>query len=320
MVEITTLTVNPALDVSTSVWRVRPTEKLRCTEPRRDPGGGGVNVARAAARLGAKTVAIYPAGGSAGSELTTLLMREGVACHPVAAAHETRENLFVLEQETGGQFKFVMPGRALAASEQEACLAALTQADRWADYVVLSGSLAPGLEAGFFARAARAAKSAGCKVALDTSGPALLAALQERVDLVKPNLDELAEFAGHALDTEEARLRACSGLVASGMARLVALTLGADGALLVARERAWRARSPRIEPVGQVGAGDSFLAGLLVKLGQGEAQDSALRYATAAGAAALLAPGTELCRLADVERLAPHVSLETISLAAAVNG
>lgn len=316
MVEIVTLTPNPALDFSTSVWRVEPTEKLRCTEGRRDPGGGGINVARAALRLGADVLAVYPAGGASGASLTRLLLTEGVAGHIIPAERDTRENFYVLEQETGRQFKFVLPGAPLSAAEQEALLEALRADERSADYVVLSGSLPPGASADFFARAAETAKAAGARVVLDTSGAALAAGLRQRVHLVKPNLSELSEMVGHALETEAAQLQTCQRLIESRAAEMVALTLGPHGALLVDVNGAWRSHAPRIQAVSTVGAGDSFLAGLVHQLADGASPEAALRYATAAGSAALLAPGAELCRREDVERLTPQVHVSQAHLSA----
>ena len=120
MAEIVTLTPSPAVDLSTSVARLDPDHKLRCAAPRRDPGGGGINVARVIHRLGGKVTAVYPAGGPSGDLLTRLLREEGVPTHPVRASGDTRENFYVLETSTGRQFKFILPGPVLGPKEEAA--------------------------------------------------------------------------------------------------------------------------------------------------------------------------------------------------------
>jgi 6-phosphofructokinase 2 len=114
---IVTLTINPCVDESTVVDQVVPDRKLRCGPPRYEPGGGGINVARAIRKLGGEALAIYPAGGAAGELLTALLEREGVAQRPLPISSWTRQNLNVFEESTGRQFRFVLPGPSLARRE-----------------------------------------------------------------------------------------------------------------------------------------------------------------------------------------------------------
>jgi 6-phosphofructokinase 2 len=152
----------------------------------------------------------------------------------------------------------------------------------------------------------------GAKVALDSSGAALQAALAEGVFLVKPNLRELRELTGAALTEEASRIEACRSFAGSGKAELVALTLGADGALLASRERVWKARGLPIKPKSTVGAGDSFLGAMVWSLAAGHANEEAFRYGIAAGSAALLSPGTELARREDVERLVRQVEITEV--------
>jgi 6-phosphofructokinase 2 len=315
--DIVTLTINPAVDISVNVARVEPTRKMRCSAPKRDPGGGGINVARVAHRLGSTVVAIYPTGGAIGKLLHRLVEREGIESLVTPSHVETRENFTAYEEDSGEQYRFVLPGSVLHRAEWEAVLEKLATLPDQPKFVVASGSVPPGVPEDFFARAARLAKSLGAKVVIDTSGPALGAALKERVFMVKPNLNELSELAGATLDTEEARIAACRKLTASGQAEAVALTLGEEGALLVTATQAWRAQPMAIEVVSAVGAGDSFVGGMVAALASGQALEQAFRVAVAAASAAVLSPGTGLSNEEDIKRLLADVEIGQIEAALA---
>jgi 6-phosphofructokinase 2 len=309
MESVVTLTASPAIDLCTGVEEVAPTRKLRCTAARRDAGGGGINVARVVRRLGSEVAAIYPAGGSTGRLLESLVEREGVRSVAIAIAQETREDFTVMEQKSGNQYRFVLPGSPLAEPEWHACLDALKAMDKLPPFVVGSGSLPSGAPDDFYARAARIAKAGGAKMVVDTSGRALTAALMEGLYLVKPNLRELQELTHAPLSDQAERIRACRYVIETGGAQVVALTLGAHGALLVTRDTAHLARSPAIDPVSAVGAGDSFVGGMVWSLAAGGSIVDAFRYGVAAGSAAVLNPGTELCHAADVTALYERIEL-----------
>ena len=315
MPDIVTLTINPAIDIFVNVPRVEPARKLRCSAPKRDPGGGGINVARAAHRLGGNVVAIYPTGGAIGKLLHRLVEREGIDSIVTPSHVETRENFTAYEETTGQQYRFVLPGSTLHRAEWEAVLDKLTTLPQKPKFVVASGSVPPGVPEDFFARAAQLAKRIGAHCVVDTSGPALKTTLDEGVTMIKPNLVELSDLVGVSLANDEAYTAACRKLISSGRAKVIALTLGEQGALLVTADRALRAHSPAIEPVSTVGAGDSFLGGFVAALAAGKELQQAFRAAVAAGSAAVLSPGTELCRQADVERLLPEVRISERSAA-----
>lgn len=317
MSDIVTITINPAIDLSVNVERVEPTRKLRCSAPKRDPGGGGINVARAAHRLGGDAVAIYPTGGAIGKLLQRLVEREGIDSIVTPSHVETRENFTAYEESSGQQYRFVLPGSALHRAEWEACLEKLTSLSTRPKFVVASGSVPPGVPDDFFAQVARAAKKLGAKVVIDSSGPALGIALDEGVTLVKPNQNELSELVGAPLKTDADRIAACRQLVRDGRTEMVALSLGDDGAMLVTARQAWRAQPLRIEVVSAVGAGDSFLGGLVAALSKAKPLEEAFRMAVAAGSAAVMSTGTELCHEEDVRRLMPQVRISEIAAATA---
>jgi 6-phosphofructokinase 2 len=307
MTRILTLTPNPAIDTSTSVERIMPVNKLRCAPARRHAGGGGINVARVIHRLGSEVTAVYPRGGETGKLLSQLVAEEGIISETFEVRAETREDFSVYETASAKQFRFVLPGPAVDEAEWRACLDVFRNRSRPPEFVVASGSLPPGAPPDFYAQACRVAKSWNAKFLLDTTGPALHAALAEGVYLIKPNLHELSDTLGEPLDDEAKWISACIKLVNSGQVEIVAMTLGHRGALLVERDRVLRARPLPITPLSAVGAGDSFLGGLVWSLAEGRDLDSAFRVAVAAGAAALLRPGTDLARPEDTHRLAAEV-------------
>jgi 6-phosphofructokinase 2 len=309
MTAIVTITLNPAVDISTTVDRIVPVHKLRGTTLRRDPGGGGINVARVVTRLGGDVSAIYPVGGAMGSLLRKLLDDEGVRSMALPIAGETREDFFVSETSTGQQYRFILPGTRLAEEEWKAFLTAVATLEPFPRFLVASGGLPPGVPDDFYVQLARLAKQRSSSMILDTYGAALAAAVAEGVDLIKPNLREMRELCGGA-DTPDAWEAAARSLIDNGRARTVALTMGHRGAALVTGEGIWRAKPLAITPRSAVGAGDSFLGALVFGLAAGDTPADCFRSAVAAGAAALLNPGTGLSRPEDIARLARDVAIE----------
>lgn len=301
---ILTLTVNPTVDIGTGTRRVVSTHKMRCDPPRRDPGGGGVNAARVISDLGGEACAAFTVGGAIGQALESFLVETGIACRPLPIAEETRISFTVAETDTGEEYRFVMPGPHLAESEWQSCLDAVAGHDDPTPRVVLaSGSLPPGVPDDFYAQVAATARARGIFCAIDASGKPLAAALEGGVSLVKPNLRELSEYLGRDLTEPGDQEAAVSRLIEKGAAEVIALTLGADGALLATRDGVLRVASPEVEPRSAVGAGDSFLGAMCLRIAEDWPIEDAFRYGVAAGAAALLTSGTELCRHGDVERL-----------------
>ena len=312
MTDILTITANPAVDLSTSVEKIIPTQKLRGTSQRRDPGGGGVNVARVIKRLGGEARAIYPVGGAVGELLRKLLDSEGVVSQTFAIADETREDFFVSETGTGERYRFILPGPRLVEAEWQECLKLVSSIEPFPRFVVASGSLPAGVPDDFYARVARIAKQRGAKMILDTSGKALAIAVAEGVHLIKPNLREMRELSGSQPSDAREWEEAAKAIVGNKRVAVVALTMGHLGAALITLDRVLRAKPLAITPLSAVGAGDSFLAALIWRLASGSDLADCFRQAVAAGAAALLNPGTELCRPHDVERLAAGVIIEAV--------
>lgn len=308
---IVTLTINPSVDVSTSVKKMVPFTKMRCAQAHRDPGGGGINVARVLKRLGIDATAIYPAGGASGKLLGTLLEREDVGSVIIPAENETREDLTVFDEATREQYRLIFPGAPLHDIEWKECLASIARIRPPPAFVIASGSLPAGVPDDFYGRVAQASK-AHSKVIVDASGPLLKAALQQGVYLIKPNLHEFQDLAGITAADDAALIAAGRRLIDRGQVEVIALSLGPDGALLITRDLAMRANGLPIEPVSVSGAGDSFLGAMVWSLVTDGSLETALRYGVAGGSAALLSPGTELCRPQDMHRLAAEVMVRPI--------
>jgi 6-phosphofructokinase 2 len=299
---IVTLTLNPTVDETASVGQVVPDRKLRLTSPVREPGGGGLNVARAAMELGEPALAVWARGGHAGELLEELLAAHGLPFRAVPVRGTTRTSLVVLETSTGRQYRFVLPGPTLEEDELRAVLEAATGLEPPPEFLVASGSLPAGVDPRFYARLAAAARPA-TRVVVDTSGEPLRHALAAGVFLVKPNLRELSSLAGRPLESDGAIEEAACALARSGGAEIVLASLGAGGAVLAWAGGCERIHAPTVPVQSKVGAGDSAVAATVVGLARGMGVPAAARYGVAAGAAAVMTPGTELCRRADVDRL-----------------
>ncbi|CAM3049288.1 1-phosphofructokinase family hexose kinase [Prescottella defluvii] len=302
MPAIVTLTMNPALDISTTAERVGPTDKIRCSGPRYDPGGGGINVARIARVLGESVVAVFPVGSDTGRVLGGLLDREGVWTRRIPIEGATRESFTVDEDCSGEQYRFVLPGPRVTRAEQEQCLVMLEEVARDARYIVASGSLPPGISPDFYDRVAGTARDLGARCVLDTSGKSLQCS-ESGVYLLKPSIRELRELSGDDLVDESARIGAARALVDSGRCEVVVLSMGAGGALAVTADSAARFAAIPIAVRSGVGAGDAMLAGITVGLVRNLALHDAVRFGIAAGAAMLRMPGTRPCRREEIEML-----------------
>lgn len=302
MSQIVTLTMNPAIDRILEIDHVTADAKLRCRAVRRDPGGGGVNVTRGIHELGGDSLAIYTCGGYTGRMYRDLLEQEGLPNLAIPIEGITREHIMVMETSTGRDYRFGEDGPELSASEAEACLEAICGLDPMPRYLVLSGSLPPGAGDDFYARVIEATGE-GTRIVIDTNAPALRPALEAGVYLLKPNARELSELTGRTVEGRQEIEAVSRRLVADGRAQIVVTSLGAGGAILVTDEIAMRLPAPAVKVESKVGAGDSMVAGLVLALDRGESIVNAVRFGTAAGAAAVMDAETGLGSREHVERL-----------------
>jgi 6-phosphofructokinase 2 len=301
---IVTMTFNPALDTSTSIHHVVPEQKLRCKPPLHDPGGGGINVARAVHRLGGDSLAIFTQGGPMGQLLAQLLVEEAVPHTPILIEGFTRESFTVRDETSEQQYRFSLPGPELSEEEYERCFAVLDALDPKPDYLVASGSLTPGAFQDAYVRLARLVRGWGGRFILDSYGEPYTRAVDEAgVYLLKPNMRELKHLMGQEIESEEHQEEAARGLVDSGKAEVVVVSLGAAGALFVTKDEMERIRAPTVNIRSKIGAGDSMVGGITLGLVRGMDLREAARFGVAVGSATVMTEGTDLCRREDAERL-----------------
>ncbi|MGX9963481.1 1-phosphofructokinase family hexose kinase [Roseomonas sp. F4] len=299
---IVTLTANPSIDLASDAESVRPVRKIRTRNERYDPGGGGVNVARVVRELGGEVLAVLLAGGVTGRFLEELVEEAGLPHRSVQIAGRTRIAQIVQDLSSGLEYRFIPEGPEVSGAETQATLDALAAAE--GGWLVLSGSLPRGMPVDFFAQAAAQARQRGQRVVVDSSGPALRAALEAGgLELVKPSLGEFESLLGHKLPHAADQERAALEMARSGAARLVAVTLGHRGAVLACAERVWRLPAPDVPVRGASGAGDSFVAAMTLALARGLAAEEAFAWGSAAGGATVAQPGTAHAQRAEVESL-----------------
>jgi 1-phosphofructokinase len=279
---IVTVTPNPSVDRTYRLAELRPGRLNRAQTVTAEASGKGVNVSRVLARLGHPTRMVVTAGGPEGRLLESLLD----AVPPVDIVEVTGHTRVNVTIVAGGEpTKVNEPGAALCPAEADALVDATEKAVAGAAWLACCGSLPVGTDPGLVARLVAAGHAAGVPVAVDSSGPALAAAVRARADLVKPNADELAELVGSDVAPIEAAIE-----VQRRTGGTVLASLGADGALLVTPDGVWRATPPPIVPVNSTGAGDALLAGYMAAWEAGPV--ARLAYAVAVGTAACLVEAT----------------------------
>ncbi|MCM5528651.1 1-phosphofructokinase family hexose kinase [Parasegetibacter sp. NRK P23] len=302
MPKIITVTFNPAIDKSTTVPVLMPEKKLRCGDPVFEPGGGGINVARAIKKLGGEATAFYLAGGYAGQAFVDLLKAEGVESVVTPIAGNTRENFIVLESASGQQYRFGMPGPEISETEWRDCLNGLELA-KDADIIVVSGSLPKGVPDDVYLMIGAIAQRNKARLIIDTSGDALKKTVQAGVYLLKPNLGELASLVEKDdLDIELVD-DAAREVIRSGHCEVMVVSMGAAGAMVVTKDIAEHIFPPAVKIKSTVGAGDSMVAGMVWSIAQNRSIQDAVRYGVACGTAATMNEGTALCRKKDADHL-----------------
>lgn len=307
--KVVTLTLNPAIDKSASVKGIRPDSKLRCSKPVYHAGGGGVNVSRAMHKLGGDSLCVYMAGGSTGDMMQNLLEEEGIQQHVVRVQDRTRENFVVVDTTNNQQYRFGMPGHEVTEDEISTLLETMQQLCKKADYVVASGSLPPNAPKDIFARIARIAKDNSARCIIDTSGEALIEAANEGVYLLKPNLGELSALSQRETVTALEQEELAHQLIEEGKCEVVVVSLGPRGAMLVTKQQNVEyVPAPTVHKKSTVGAGDSMVAGMVLRLAQDHPLKDVVMYGVAAGTAATMNEGTGLCKKDDTEKLYQWIS------------
>jgi 6-phosphofructokinase 2 len=300
---IVTITMNPAVDKSTSIDKLVPEKKMRCGELITEAGGGGINISKAIKELGGESLAVFPSGGMNGKLIENYLSQKQINFKSIPVAHETRENIVVRETDTNSQYRFVMPGASLSEKEAGACFDLLQQLNPRPTCIVASGSLPPGLPDNFFGQLAKVVKQLNARYIIDTSGKPLQLAAKEGVYLLKPNLSELCALVGKEhLEVNEVD-DAAMEVIKQGSCEVMVVSMGPTGALLVTRDVCEHIPTPTVKKQSTVGAGDSMVAGMVWMLEQGRSISEMVRFGVACGTAATMNPGTQLFKKEDVYRL-----------------
>jgi 6-phosphofructokinase 2 len=310
---VVTLTMNPAIDKSTSTHHVVAEDKLRCQALDLHPGGGGLNVARAIHQLGGEALALHVAGGMNGQVLQMLLQKRQIPEHRIPIQGETRESFTVFEETTTKQYRFNVPGPTLTEAEWRSALDVIAALEPRPHYIVASGSLPPGAPLNFYVQLAERVAGWSPRLIVDTSGAPLQTLVDEcaPVYMIKPNLGELAALVGRELEDDDDILAAAREMMGRCRIEVLVVSLGAGGVLLIANDQMTFVRAPTVPIRSKIGAGDSTVAGITLGLVRGLPLLEAVRFGVAAGSAAVMTPGTDLCRREDAERLYIQMQRET---------
>lgn len=297
---VLTITMNPALDISSKADEVLTDQKIRCETPQYDPGGGGINVARVLTRLGVEVDAHYFAGGVPGEFLKKLLQEEKMHVQCIEMEGNTRENVSIIDQKTGEQYRFVFPGPTLDEKHWKKVLEiAKSDIDDY-EFVVASGSLPSGVPKDFYSQLGKIVLEQGKKYILDTSGEALLEGIQKGATFIKPNQEEFEQMKKHTgTDSNEELIRK---MFDWGVENII-YTEGGDGTTLLNENGSKQFTPPQIEVNSSIGAGDSFIGGLVAGLTKKYSKEDSVCYGISAASSTLQSAGTELCSKDEVESI-----------------
>jgi len=306
MRKILTISLNPALDSAADVAVVTPDVKLRCVNPTLEPGGGGVNVSRAIKLLGGESAAFVALGGATGNMMSELLAEENVHFTRFDGPVMTRQSFAISETETGKQYRFGQPGPVWPAQDAARALGEIRKLLEKDMLVVASGSLPPGVADDFYVKLGLMIADAGALMVVDTSGDAQQAIMADGKGLVhvlRMDRHESEILAGRPLTTLKSAADFAQDVAKKEHAKLVILARGAEGSVFATEDMRFHWVAPKVQVISKVGAGDSFVAGLTYGLAQDMSLQDAGRLATAAAAAAVQSPGSQLCKKPMVDAL-----------------
>jgi 6-phosphofructokinase 2 len=311
---VATITMSPSVDYTLTLDRLIPEEKLRARVEATEPGGGGVQVARALRKLDEAVEAIVALGGNTGTTLESLLEREGVPVHPIRVEANTRPSLTVFVKDQAVNFRIVGESGTQKESEWRQVLDRLSEFDSLPPYIVLSGSFPPGVPDSLVGEIAALCRERRSRLVFDGSGEALRSAVDSKVDLVKPSKEELADLVGEdGYDPDFDYRAAARRIVDSGVPRLVVSLGGAGTYVLSERGDEARMRPPKVTVASTVAAGDSTVAGLVAGLTRGLPLIDAVRLGTACGTGTCLHRGSQLFTHEDITRILPQIEVDRIS-------
>jgi 6-phosphofructokinase 2 len=307
---IFTLTMNPCLDRYIYVDELIVDDTIRAKKVVDYPAGKGIDVSRVIRELGGVSIAIALVGGANGRRLEEMLDKEGVIYSSIRVPQETRMNIIL--ETSKGQYRISMPGEKIGVKKLQVVLEVLNALVRQGDVVVVSGSLPKGVAAEFYTGIIFTLKQWGATVYFDADGDKLKAGLIGQPDYIKPNLHEFQRLIGKNVSSREEIISEARKVIEIHELKAILLTLGGEGAYFISNEKVLYTKTIKVPVKSAVGAGDSFLAGFVLKKTEGASDEEALRWANTSGTAAVMTPGTRLCRKSDVEKLLEKVEVERI--------
>jgi 6-phosphofructokinase 2 len=305
-----TITLNPALDRTLWIKKIKPDDSNRIEQEEKYAGGKGIDVSKVLTTLGVSNKALGFVGGFAGEEVEGRLLNEGISCDFIRISGETRTNIIVDDIATGSQTIFNASGPEIKPYELMQIIHKVEKLEK-PDIVVISGSLPPGIHPEIYRKLVAIAKDKGARVILDTDGNALKVGVQGLPEVIKPNIHELSRLVGTELKGIDAITRAALNVHKQGV-KIVLVSMGAKGILLVSKSKRYLVSPPKIKVKNTIGAGDSAVAGFVYGLVKGKSLREALINSVAAGTATTLRPGTALCQKDDFLQLITKVKVHSI--------
>ena len=310
---ITVLAINPALDISYEVPQLLVDQKVRAATTHYHPGGNGINVARALARLEAPMHCVSLLGGASGEAVLQLLGERLGNSHtwfPVEG--NTRVNATVLQQTPPGQFEVDGQGPEVPAellAEVSDCFL-----EHCGDGIgVLTGSLPPGVPPETYRNLAQSISDQGGRAAIDAYGAALDHVVEAQPYLLRVNRYVLERHVKRRLDTEQAVAEVARELQQKGV-DLVCVSLAGYGAILVDADNAWCCPLPKIRVHSTVAGGDALMAGLVAGAARGDAHPDMLHWGVVCGTATTAHPGSELFLREEVDKLYEQTEVRTLDV------
>lgn len=307
---IAAVTLNPAVDQTINVPNFAVNQVNRVTATRRDPGGKGVNVASILADRGLPVAVTGFLGRENAAIFEELFRRKAILDRFVRIAGATRTGIKIIDDVQGTTTDINFPGRTPTSGDVDALLTETVELATQCDWFVMAGSLPAGAPPALYYDLITQVRTAGGRIVLDTSGPALAKALPAGPTLVKPNIHEMEALCGRTLGNRAAVVDEAQRWRAQYDIQIVVVSLGAEGAVLVAEGAALYARPPAVTVASTVGAGDAMVSGLVAGLHDGLSLAESLRQATAFAAGAVTFIGSGLPAPEALAELTNQVQME----------
>ena len=312
MKQILTITFNPSVDKCTKVEKLVSEQKMKCTTPTYEPGGGGINVARSIKKLGGEATALYLSGNQTGKLLTSLLKNENINTIEIQIKNSTRENFIAFDFSNNLQYRFGMPGPFVFEDEFNKTLYTINKIKE-IDFLVISGSIPEGIPASIFDILSNICKEKKSKLIIDTSGQALKGALVDGIYMLKLNMQELGTLLNNEGITMKDLPVIAKPILEKNNIEVIVISLGALGALLITKNKSMHFIPPKVNVKSTVGAGDSMVGGIIYQLSKESTLLEAVQYGVACGTSATMNIGTELCNKVQADKIYNQISIKEIT-------